>query len=234
VPADNLAEVVGVLLYAERGRAGLSQATLAERIGSSQQRLSRIERGTVNVSLASVQRIFAVLGRQLRIEAVPLGSEMDVDIDCGLAVTDADRALIMGRHRKLLHSLGDIPFAITGRLAAFAQCAPIVCPETVDIVIARTNLDKLAAVIAKAGSLRWNERWATWGSDPPDPRIPGVQRWLIGLSDTRVHYADQRPRTIDVRVGEHVLPVVPIADIERGDPWLGRLMTRWRERYPHS
>ena len=38
--------------------------------------------------------------------------------------------------------------------------------------------------------------------------------------------------TMELRVGEFVLRVVPIAEIERQDPWLHRLMTRWRQRAP--
>jgi hypothetical protein len=61
-----------------------------------------------------------------------------------------------------------------------------------------------------------------------------VPRWYIGLSDMRLHVVENLPPTIQVRLGEHVLRVVPIAEIERVDPWLHRLMTRWRQRSdPH-
>ena len=227
---DNLAEVVGVLLCAERNRAKLSQAQLAERIGVSQQRLSRIERGTVSISLATVQRIFTRLNKQLRVEVVPLRADMDIDIDRGLALSEEDRAVDLGLHRSLLRTLGDIPFAVTGRLAAFAQGVPTVGPPSIDIVVARRNLADLAAAMEKSSCRRWSAKWHSWGFDRPDPREPGESRWLIGLSDTRLQFVDELPRTIEVSVGEYRLRVVPIAEIEREDPWLHRLMSRWRER----
>ena len=46
----------------------------------------------------------------------------------------------------------------------------------------------------------------------------------------RLQIVDQLPPTMELRVGEFVLRVVPIAQIEREDPWLHRLMTRWRQR----
>jgi transcriptional regulator with XRE-family HTH domain len=232
VPEDNLVETIGILLCAERGRATLSQAALAERAGVSQQRLSNIERGAVNASLATVQRIFASLGRQLRVEAVPLRSDMDIDIDRGLCVTAEIRAQEVDRHRLLFHALCDIPFVVTGRLAAFVQGAPMVGPAWIDIVITRRHLDELAVAMSRGRLLcrRWNPRANDWATVAPDPREPGSQRWHIGLSDTRFQLVDELPETIEVRVGERVLQVVPIAEIERDDPWLCRLMTRWRER----
>ncbi len=232
MPEENLVETIGILLCAQRNRANLSQARLAERAGVSQQKLSKIERGAVNVSLATVQQIFASLGQQLRVEAVPLRSDMDIDIDRGISVTAEVRAQEVDQHRTLLRTLGDIPFVITGRLAAFVQGAPMVGPAWIDIVIARGNLDELA-VVMDSGRLhcrRWNARANDWGSDISDPRVPGIQRWIIGRSDTRIRFVDELPDTIDVQVGDRVLCVVPIAEIERDDPWLCRLMTRWRER----
>jgi transcriptional regulator with XRE-family HTH domain len=230
VQGENLAEAVGSILVAERSRAQLSQAQLAERAGVSQQWLSRLERGAVNSSFATVQRILAVLGKQLRVEAVPLRAEVDIDIDRGLALREEERAVDIGLHRILLDRLSGINFAIAGRLAAFAQGAPMSSPSWIDIVVASKDLDALADVMAKSFCMRWNPKWEDWGHGSTDPREPGVPRWQFGLSDMRLHIVDELPPTIEVRVGEHVLRVVPVADIERDDPWLHRLMTRWRNR----
>jgi transcriptional regulator with XRE-family HTH domain len=230
VQGENLAEAVGLVLSAERNRAQLSQAQLAERVGVSQQWLSRIERGRVNASLATVQRLFAVLGRQLRVEAVPLRADMDIDIDRGLALAEEQRAQDIGLHRILLDRLRGIPYAIAGRLAAFAQGAPMGSPSWIDIVVSIEDLDALADVMAKSSCMRWSAKWEDWGYGSTDPREPGLRRWKLGLSDMRLHIVDELPPTIDVRVGKHVLRVVPIAEIEREDPWLRRLMTRWRVR----
>jgi hypothetical protein len=46
----------------------------------------------------------------------------------------------------------------------------------------------------------------------------------------RLQVVDELPPTIEVRIGEFLLRVVPVAEIEREDPWLHGLMTRWRQR----
>jgi len=92
VRGDSLPETVGHLLTLERLRAGLSQARLARRLGTSQQWLSKVERGAANVSLHSIQRILAELGRQLKVETAPLGSDLDKEMDRNLALDEEDRA----------------------------------------------------------------------------------------------------------------------------------------------
>lgn len=224
-----IAEAVGSILDAERSRAGLSQAQLAERAGVSQQLVSRLERGAVNATLATVQRIFAVLGKQLRVEAVPLGADLDIGIDRSLAAAEEEHEQ-MGVHSSLLRHLSDIPFAVTGRLAAYSQGAPMQSPAWIDIVVARKDLDALAAVMAKSFCMRWSAKWEDWGYDSTDPREPGMPRWRIRLSDMRLQIVDELPPTIEMRLGEFLLRLVPLAEIEREDPWLRRLMTRWRQR----
>jgi hypothetical protein len=166
----------------------------------------------------------------LRVEAVPLGADMDTEIDLGLAITEEQRAVNLGLHGSVLGKLGDIPLVVTGRMAAFIQAAPMQAPAWIDIAVARHSLDELARVIEKASCQRWSERWHDWGFGDSDPRKPGAARWRIGLSDMRLRVVDELPTSIAVRVGDHFVPVVPIAEIERDDPWLLRLMTRWRER----
>jgi len=230
VRGENLAETVGFILGVERARAHLSQARLADRLGVSQQWLSKVERGDANASFATVQRIFAELGKQLRVEAVPLAADMDNDINRGLALTEEDRCGDVEIYGTLLHRLTGVPHAVTGRLAAFAQGAPIPSPLWIDIVVAAKDLDALAAVTEQSFCMRWSPRWEDWGYGSTDPREPGAPRWKILLCDMRLQVVDELPPTIEVRVGEYVLRVVPIADFERDDPWLHRLMSRWRQQ----
>jgi ribosome-binding protein aMBF1 (putative translation factor) len=60
---------VAQLIYAARQKAGLSQAELAERIGSKQAVISRLEDADYDGhSLTMLQRIAAALGKQVTIE----------------------------------------------------------------------------------------------------------------------------------------------------------------------
>jgi transcriptional regulator with XRE-family HTH domain len=62
--------VVGHLIVEARTRARLSQRELARRSGISQSRISRIERArSPNVSLATIDRLFTVLGIRYRLDA---------------------------------------------------------------------------------------------------------------------------------------------------------------------
>ena len=227
---ENLAEAIGYLVAVERGRAGLSQARLAERLGRSQQWLSRVERGTANMSLRTVQRIFAELGRQLRVETERVGADLDVEIDRGLRLTEDDRRIEVELHRLLLSKLDGIPFAVAGRMAAFIQGAPLSSVSHMDIVVAEADLPALAALMERTFCQRWKAQWEDWGFDPVDPREPGPMRWWIGNSDMRLQVVPQAPATIVVHIAGFTLRVVPLAEVERDDPWLRRLMNRWRER----
>ncbi|QSB14472.1 helix-turn-helix transcriptional regulator [Natronosporangium hydrolyticum] len=62
---------VGQLLRTVRERRGLSQSRLAARVGTSQQRLSQVERGVANPTLGDLERLFDGLGQRLRVAAVP-------------------------------------------------------------------------------------------------------------------------------------------------------------------
>src|SRR4051812_19836497 len=54
-----------------RGRAGLSQAGLAERAETSQATISAYESGRKTPSVATLDRLLAVTGSRLRVESAP-------------------------------------------------------------------------------------------------------------------------------------------------------------------
>jgi transcriptional regulator with XRE-family HTH domain len=229
VRGDSLSETVGYLLANERVKAGLSQARLARRLGTSQQWLSKVERGATNVGLRGVQRILAELGRQLKVEAVALGSDLDPEIERNLALNDEDRAWNVEQFGSLLGRLEGVPYAVTGHVGAFVQGLPV-SARWIDLVVTRAGLDALAEVISGTFSSRWNPRFHEWGGVTLDPREPGAMRWQIYASEVRVRVVTRLPPTIDVRFGERTLPVVPLTTIEQEDPWLARVGARWRHR----
>jgi predicted transcriptional regulator len=54
-------------LVAERHRAGLSQAEIARRMGTSQPAVARLETGGVDVRLSTLERYAAAVGARLRV-----------------------------------------------------------------------------------------------------------------------------------------------------------------------
>ncbi len=61
----------GDLIRESRRRHGLDQRALARRARTSQGQISKIERGVVSPSVSTLDRLLAVMGESLRLEAVP-------------------------------------------------------------------------------------------------------------------------------------------------------------------
>lgn len=71
VVADSLNVRVAMLLYQVRTEAGLSQAELALRVGTSQPNIARLEDADYEGhSLAMLQRIAGTLGKRIEIQMV--------------------------------------------------------------------------------------------------------------------------------------------------------------------
>jgi transcriptional regulator with XRE-family HTH domain len=61
----------GEFIRGVRQRHGLSQAALARRARTTQKQVSRIERGEISPSVATVARLLAAMGERLELRAVP-------------------------------------------------------------------------------------------------------------------------------------------------------------------
>jgi transcriptional regulator with XRE-family HTH domain len=59
------------MLIGARVKAGLSQAELAERMGTSQSAIARLESGTAKPSLSTLQRLAKATGTRLKISLEP-------------------------------------------------------------------------------------------------------------------------------------------------------------------
>jgi DNA-binding XRE family transcriptional regulator len=70
-PFGELCKSIGEKLRMYRQKMGLTQNELAQRLGISQQIISRIETGRNNMSVLTLNRIFSVLGEQVVIESRP-------------------------------------------------------------------------------------------------------------------------------------------------------------------
>jgi transcriptional regulator with XRE-family HTH domain len=81
---DSHESTPGQILRNARQRAGVSQARLAIRAGTTQSAISRIERDQVSPSVATLRGLLHLLGIDLKLEAV--------DRDAGI-----DRAMVRSR-----------------------------------------------------------------------------------------------------------------------------------------
>ena len=78
------------LVFTLRTEAGLTQAVLAERMGTTQSAVARLEMVGANPRISTLERAIEALGRRLELQAV----QPDVDltqIDRHLAMTPAQR-----------------------------------------------------------------------------------------------------------------------------------------------
>ena len=85
------------LLQQARERAGLTQRELAQRVGTSQPAIARLEQGATNPTLDTLARCAAATGFELRIELVPLPRHDPV---VELYKRDVDRTLLRENLRK--------------------------------------------------------------------------------------------------------------------------------------
>jgi transcriptional regulator with XRE-family HTH domain len=67
----------GKLLRDARRRHGLTQAQLAARARTSQAAISRIERGTVSPSVATLAELLDLMGEELTLDAEPIDYGID-------------------------------------------------------------------------------------------------------------------------------------------------------------
>jgi transcriptional regulator with XRE-family HTH domain len=89
---------VGALVADARTRAGLTQRALADRAGTSQSAVARIERGQVSPSVATVRRLLAAAGFDLRLALVPRVEGADPVVEA--YKRDVDRTLLRDNLRK--------------------------------------------------------------------------------------------------------------------------------------
>jgi transcriptional regulator with XRE-family HTH domain len=176
--SDRLTSQVARLLRMEREKADLSQSRLAVAAGTTQQCVSQIEQGRHAPSLAVLDRLFAALGHQLRVELEVLDSDLDATIDRIGEVTDDKRAEVLSHFDYVLGKLAGVRYVIEGELGAILQDVPLKT-STLSLAVAQADLDAFANwILSIPNCSRWNPRWEDF--DPsryPDPRRPGEMRW---------------------------------------------------------
>ena len=96
-----------------RSRHGVSQASLARRARTTQKQISRIERGEISPSVATLSRLLAAMGEGLELRAVagPRSNASDAELRADFEeLTAADRiaqAAALSRTATRLASGGD-------------------------------------------------------------------------------------------------------------------------------
>jgi transcriptional regulator with XRE-family HTH domain len=105
------------VLRESRARHGLTQEQLAIRAGTSQAAISRIERGVVSPSMATLERLVSLTGDELSASALPADYGFDLTfIRDNLALTPEERirnqARFANKMREIQRQIGVEPVDI--------------------------------------------------------------------------------------------------------------------------
>ncbi|MEU1885138.1 helix-turn-helix transcriptional regulator [Micromonospora rifamycinica] len=219
---------IAAILRRERSAQRLTQQQLADRAGTSQSAVARIERGQRVPGIPLVERLFAALGRQLAVTVEELDSHLDARMDALATRSLADRIDELGLDR-LSDRLGDLPHLLTGGSAALLQGAPVPA-DAVEIAVRWRDSARFTAWLEAAYGQRWNARWREFGGLYLAPEEPGEHYWSTRYGEIRAQMCDELPAAIEVRHGERSYRVVPLVTVELTDPQAAALLRRYRRR----
>jgi transcriptional regulator with XRE-family HTH domain len=218
---------LGAALRHQRELRNLRQTDLAERAEVSQGAVARAERGD-RAALPMVEKLFAALGLQLRIELEPLDAQVDAALD-KLAARPLAEHIAELRLAEIADQLADLPFAFDGATAAVLQGAPLP-GRLVHLAMEWSAADAFTAWLEGHYGQRWHDRWEEYGYVDLHPSRPGPHRWSTIVGQLAVRLVDALPATIEVRHGERSFRVVPLPDVEVTDTNAARLLRQHRSR----
>lgn len=102
---DAMRRPVWALIREARRRAGLSQAQLAARVGTSQPAIARYERARAMPDLGTLHRIIEACGFELRLELAEPDTQRVATETAALDRTSEGRLLANQRHAELVGAL---------------------------------------------------------------------------------------------------------------------------------
>lgn len=219
---------LGATLREERQRARLTQHELARAAGTTQSTVARIEGASRSASVGLVARLFAALGRQLKVTVEPLHADLDREIAAMLEVPIAAR-IAEARIVEFAEDFAPVPHVFAGATAALLQGAPVP-PGPIEVAMRWRDADAFLSWLGPRYGQRWHRHYDEYGYLDPDPRKPGEHRWRI-LRNIIIqgHFADELPTAIEVRHGDRLFQVVPLVEVQIDDPALARLLRRYRQ-----
>lgn len=190
--------------------------------------MTRVETGARNPSLPLLERLFAALQVQLRVEVEALDADVDAAI-AELAATELSDRLAALRIPDLARSLAGIPFVFDGTTAALLQAAPLP-DDAVQVALSWDSADAFTDWLGQRYGQRWHARWQQFGYRPLNPRYPGEHRWTTIFGEIRAQMCAELPASIEVRHAGVGYPVVPLAEVQLADPRTGALLERYRQQ----
>jgi transcriptional regulator with XRE-family HTH domain len=220
---------VGGLLVRARARATLSRAELAGLAGTSSSAISAYERGAKSPTVATLDRLLAACGLQIRAELEPYLADLDAAVDALLAgpvelPNGLDRIAAAFEDAGVAWAFdGTTALVLHGLAAGASAHAEVVAVASDDLRRLMYGLGGVT-VVDRDGEPIW-ESWLSVdltrvGTCAAYTRIGGLAlRTVAALAaPVRIVSADA------------AYPVLPLWDIEQAHPALAEVLARLRER----
>jgi transcriptional regulator with XRE-family HTH domain len=220
------------LVREARKRAGLTQAELAARAGTTQSAIARLERGRSSPSFARVLELIGACGLEVRLRLVqreanaPFAGDDPIGLD-PQGRYDGAVSSAAGAADEVLRTLGSrgVRWVLIGGLAAALHGVPDIAPGLVVVAEeSRRNLEALAAALedlsarvrAPGGSLPMEREAATIAGSRTWPLVTVAGDLDLDLRPpgTRGH-ADLAGDAVAVTVSAVELRVASLADLVR-------------------
>jgi transcriptional regulator with XRE-family HTH domain len=217
------------LIRQARDRAGLTKTGLAAAARTSASALVAYETGTRSPTVATLDRLLAACGLQVRVVLEPYLADLDAAVDALLATTPTVPADCV----RLAANLEDagLTWAFDAETALALHGLGVEQHQPQIVVVAdqtmRGLFDRLGVpTLGHDG----DPLWRSWADDGLDlGRVGIVQGYTaIGVFSARVVETLAEP--IRVEVGGRAVQVLPLLDVEAAHPQLADVLARLRHR----
>jgi transcriptional regulator with XRE-family HTH domain len=222
---DGVQRRVGRLLQARRVRIRLTQGVLAERVGTSQQWVSRVERGEVDLRIGDVERLAAAVGADVVVQLATGVVRDDPDLVAEDRMVDELESFVAG-FGVVWRRFEAVPYQVGGRLAALAQGLPAQ-PLWLDLVVPEDALAAGNQAMAMLNSVRWSDLTQDYTIYSRDLTEPFPRRFhLADGSELRIEVVAALTPAVSVLVDDRTLPVVPLVRLLTEDADIADLAGR--------
>lgn len=210
---------IGAALRDARDLAGLSQAEVARRAGTSQSAIAKYEGGRAVPSWRMLDRLLDACGYSARLRLQPRHFEIDRELESLLTTPPGERLRERSSAVETIAALGS-PVVIVGAAALVAHGVPVAV-EALDLAVGTTEAEV-------EGAVRLLERiyahYVPTGYDDPLPSrpvaetvtLPGRRRLRTPLEPVVLwpgHLAAVMDRAVGVPIDEGMVWVAALSDI---------------------
>ena len=203
-----------------RDQAGLSQAEMARRAGTTQPAVAAYEGGRAVPSWRALDRLLEVCGFSARLRLQPRHFDIDRELDAMLAQPPGERLLARSSLVLTIASL-DSPVVVVGAAALVAHGVPVQV-QALDLAVGTTPAEVdgavrlLQKVFARYTPTDFEDPLPGWVV-PETVTLPGRRRLRTPLEQVELwpgHLSAVRDRAVGVPLGEGTVWVAALPDVE--------------------